>query len=206
MIEGPVRPPAPRGPMKRLPVDQLLERARAALDALSAWLLPAGRRRVADAFLWRLQLAERVVWVVLAGLGIYLVVDLFVLRLRPPALAIPVASSLGPGAEAVVGEHLKPVADYHQLIAGRNPFGLTGGMRSPSVSDQAKESRLEQLTRTLVVVGINRGRVPEALIEDTQAKRTHFVKVGDQISGLTVKAIDKRGVTLAYEGEELLLQ
>jgi hypothetical protein len=193
--------------MKRLPVDQLLERARAALDAVSAWLSPLQRRAAADAFLWRLQLAERVLWVILAGIGIYLVVDLFVLRLRPPTPASLTATSAGPGAggEALTPGHLKPVAEYQQGIAARNPFGLTGRAGSSLASDQSQESPLQRLTASLAVVGINRGRIPEALIEDTEAKRTYFVKVGDRLNGLTVKAIDRRGVTVTYEGEELLL-
>ena len=48
--------------------------------------------------------------------------------------------------------------------------------------------------------------MPEALIEKSDEKRTYFVKVGDQINGVTVKTIDQRGVTVAYEGEEITLQ
>ena len=73
-------------------------------------------------------------------------------------------------------------------------------------AEPVAKSALETITATLKVVGINRGRVPEALIEDTAAKRTYFVKVGDQVNSLTVKGIDKRGVTVMYQDEETLLQ
>ena len=56
------------------------------------------------------------------------------------------------------------------------------------------------------MVGINRGKVPEALVEDTEAKRTYFVKVGDEINGLKISAIDVNGVKVTYEGEEAVLQ
>ena len=67
-------------------------------------------------------------------------------------------------------------------------------------------TKLADLVSSLTVVGINRGTVPEALIEDTQAKRTHFVKVGDQVNGVTISSISSEGVKVTYEGEEAILQ
>ena len=91
-------------------------------------------------------------------------------------------------------------------MAARNPFRLSAGRLSEPATGQTVRSKLLELTSQLTVVGINRGRVPEALIEDKDAKRTHFVKVGDQINGVTIIRIDSQGVTVRYEGEETTLQ
>ena len=95
---------------------------------------------------------------------------------------------------------------YRQTLASRNPFRLEVERANEAPSSQTAKSRLADLTSSLTVVGINRGEVPEALIEDTQDKRTHFVKVGDQLNGITIRAIGQEGVTVTYEGEETVLK
>ena len=67
-------------------------------------------------------------------------------------------------------------------------------------------NRLAELTASLTVVGIGLGRVPDALIEDTEEKRTFFVRIGDRINDLVVESIESNGVVVSYEGQETLLQ
>ena len=188
-------------------LEQVAGRLRDGIEALRRWAFPPSTHQDGDdVLLSRLRFAERIVWVVLAGLGVYLVVDLFILQIKPPTLAsrpaIPEAATL-PGSSAATDDQLKPLADYKQAVVSRNPFALAAKTLGEVV--ESSKTKLQELTATLSVVGINRGRVPEALIEDTVAKRTYVVKVGDALNGLTVKAIDQRGVTVSYENEETLI-
>ena len=63
--------------------------------------------------------------------------------------------------------------------------------------------KLAEMTKGLVVVGINRGANPDAIIENTQEKRTFFVKVGDKVNELTVKEIKHDTVVITYEGADV---
>ena len=169
------------------------------------------QRDQGDAFLWQLQLTGRVFWVILAGLGLYLVVDLWVLQpTLPPTLLSQVTPPPGPATSGTLPptleEQLRQSAEYRSTLAARNPFRLATGRMSETTAGQSVKNKLVELTNTLTIVGINRGKIPEALIEDTEAKHTYFVKVGDQINGMTVSAIDENGVKITYEGEELVLK
>ena len=95
--------------------------------------------------------------------------------------------------------------DYFSTLAYVPSLAVQAVTGAAPGGPQAK-SKLEELVGGLTVVGINRGRVPEALIEDAKATRTYFVKIGDDLNGLKVKAIDQNGVTVTYEGEETTLK
>ena len=208
MIEGPRGPSASRGPLRRFSAERLLEQVRGRITSVGQWVLPPQHvGAAADGVLWRLHIAERVLWMVLAVLGFYLVIDILFVNRRPPVLVLQTmpANATASGTSATVSTDgpLKSSADYRQVLVGRNPFGLS----APEVIvSQAATSKLDAFAKTLTVVGINRSRVPEALIEDSAAQRTYVVKVGDQVNGATVKAIDQRGVLLNYEHQEIRLQ
>ena len=210
MIEGPRAPASPRGPAGRSPLGRALDPFFRGGEFLRRWSRRAqASKDHADVFLWQLQLASSVFWAFLGALAVYLVVDLWVLQPHAPTLpAFPSAGTASGGAAALTPtpeEQLKQSADYRSTLAVRNPFRLSAA-RIDDTGSQTVKSKLAELTSKLSVVGINRGKVPEALVEDTEAKRTHFLKVGDQINGLTVSAIDASGVKVTYEGEEAALQ
>lgn len=210
MIEGPGGPRSARAPQRGFSPRQLVQRIRARSSVL--WpFAPAGQANQdqTDGFLRRMHVAERFLWVVLAGLGVYLAADLVLIKRRLPAVAMratPEAGSHSSSQPVMAEDQLKPLAEYREAIMARNPFGSATKGAGESAGGQGSKGKLAELTASLSVVGINRGAVPEALIEDAGAQRTHFVKVGDQVNGLTVKSIDQRGVTLTYEDEELTLQ
>lgn len=217
MIEGPQRgSSSPSGPGRRgFSAARVVTQAQAQLGMLWQRLVPAGGGRVpADLFLWRLRLVDRIFWVILAVLGVYVVTDLLVPLRRLPVIVQTVPSGAIPAAgpeeadrtpAGVLEQQLRPVVEYREVLASKDPFGLGSG-RAGGAAGSTAQGRLEELTAKLAVVGVNRSRTPEVLIEDLEAKRTHFLKVGDQINGMTVTAIDERGVTLSYEGEETTLQ
>ena len=216
MIEGPATPSSPsKRPAPSAQAAQLLEMFRRAMGTLRQKLMqPRLGKAPADPFLWQLQVAGRLAWIVLAGLGIYVVADMVVQRPQPIRLAMPLTGAGGssPGGAETAAHAVPPdpleqhAAEYRQTLAARNPFRLATERVMDTATGQTVRNRLVELTGSLAIVGINRGRVPEALIEHKEEKRTYFVKVGDTINGVTVTTIDQRGVTVTYEGEELTLQ
>ena len=213
MIEGPQRgASSSSGPGRRgFSVARVVAQAQGRLGVLWQRLAPAGAGRVpSDPFLWRLRLIDRAFWGILVVLGVYVVVDLLMPVRRVPAIAAPSVHLVTPNPQdegpTAAEQQLRPVAEYRELLASKDPFGLGSAHGRGGAAGTTVRSRLEEMIAKLSVVGINRSRVPEALIEDTEAKRTYFLKVGDEVNGLAVTAIDQRGVTLRYEGEDITLQ
>lgn len=177
---------------------------------LSDWLRRLSpsrtRPRGRDPLIWNLQLASRVLWVILAALGAYVVVDLVLIQ---PSYQLPRSGSGAastPAGPAAARAPLKPLADYIGVVVQRDPF--TGLL--PGVAQQAPppttERRMEQMVASLKLVGIDRGPNPAALVENTEQNRTLIVNVGDDLNGMKVKKISAEGVLLTYEGEEYLLR
>lgn len=203
MIEGGSGPQPPRRSGRAM-VAGWRQAALSVFDQVRRFAMPGQPVRAhSDVLLIRLHLAERIVWVLLIGLGIYLFMDLTMMRRRLPALSLPPQESLiGQQPNAGVGA-LRPLNDYRDPIVSRNPFHQRV---TKAVVEAVTRTKLDEMTAGLVVVGINRGRIPEALIEDTAAKRTHFVRVGDQLNGMTIKSIDAQSVVVTYQDEEATLQ
>lgn len=207
MIEG---SPAPGGlakPAAAPSLQRLLEIIQDALARLRQLLLPS--RREVDTLLWNLRVAQRVLWVVLAALGAYVAFALVFVRPASRLARAPAAT----GGQAAVSspgpaQAIKPLSDYLASVQMRNPFtGVAGGtLLADRPTAKTVKQRLEELAQHLVVVGIDRGPRPEAIIEDTSQQRTYFVRMGDEINGLVIRDISANGVLVAYEGEETLLR
>jgi hypothetical protein len=168
----------------------------------------------ADGYLVRLNWANRVVWLLLVALATYAVVDVVIGRKQLAAKLAAVESSLAQTqvvaevAPAEVPSRLQPLGVYIERLRQRNP--LTGA-RMESEEKQVlveEEERIDvhAMAEGLVVVGLDRGDEPEALVEDTKQQRTYFLKAGDKIREFTIKEINTRGLVLTYEGEDLLLE
>lgn len=77
-----------------------------------------------------------------------------------------------------------------------------GESKSGEVSSKAVEAAIR-----FKLVGISWSKNPDAMIEDTQALRTFFVKIGQMMgSSAKVQAILKDRVILLYNGEEVELR
>ncbi len=206
MIEGPPSA-SPKGSPGSFSPERLRDGLRDSVETLKRWMRGSqSHRESGDAFLAQLQLAGRIFWAVLGALGLYLIVDVVILQPAPPHLALVPQPSSGTAHSTSVEDAAGRSQAYRQTLISRNPFRLEVERAAKTPSSQTAKSRLLELVGSLVVVGINRGAVPEALIEDTQNKRTHFVKVGDQINGITISGIDQERVTVTYEGEEAVLK
>ncbi|MCM8797134.1 MAG: hypothetical protein NC923_04565, partial [Candidatus Omnitrophica bacterium] len=67
-------------------------------------------------------------------------------------------------------------------------------------------SRIIEATQHLRLVGISWSNDPDAMIEDSKALRTFFIKRGQMIGEVKVQAIFKDKVILSYAGEEIELR
>lgn len=167
------------------------------------------RRPSADPFLKNLQVASRLVWVVLLLLVVYLVAD----ALSPQGLRKKAAGPSGGEITSTTStqtspkpeDSLKPLSVYIRSAGARNPFALPAGSAPVTPTPRPASNRLQELSDGLVVVGIDRSDNPRALIEDSKNKRTYFVRAGEQMNGMTVSRISDSGVTLSYEGKEIEL-
>jgi hypothetical protein len=210
MIEGgqPAAPPPSPPPAKgRFDLSQLIARAHDAVSGLQGqWRRQFRHQDRGDAVLRNLRLASRVAWAGLAALGVYFLVAVVFTRPKQTPMILTTSLPQEGAVPALTPDDLnRPLSEYLASVLQRNPF--TGGAGATSAAPvRTARDKLKELAGALVVVGIDRGVKPEALVEDTAAGRTHFIKVGDVINGMTVREISERGVILSYDGEELLLQ
>ena len=109
-------------------------------------------------------------------------------------------------AVAERGEPLARYVDdysvYSRRIGNRDLFtaplgeeGETGPKKAPEI-DIAKRFNL---------VGIISGDEPQAIIEDREGKKTHYLYEGQSINGVTVLEIAEGRVVLDYDGKEVML-
>jgi len=183
-------------------------------DALRQRLVPrpSGRYRE-DPFLWNLRLANRLLWLVLLGLAAYVGSEFVEVQTDkpadPPALEARVEAAAVIPAEPVQAESpVKPLSDYLTAVMEKNPFQTSLESEAEPEAAEAPRTagnRIQDLTRGLMVVGIDRGANPVAFVEDIDQKRTYLVGIGDTVNGMVVKEIGSEGVILSYEGEEILL-
>ena len=169
---------------------------------------PIGRE--GDATLKMLRTLSGVLWLALACFGIYFAMN-FMAHYRTPLHERAISNikrmtgkSTGQ-IEAPAQAELKTQSQYVDAMQNPNPF--TGSEEEVAVTDNVRGSspaeKLAEMTKGLVVVGINRGPNPDAIVENSQEKRTYFVKAGDKINELTVKEIKHDTVLLTYEGEDV---
>jgi len=64
-------------------------------------------------------------------------------------------------------------------------------------------SKILEASQNLKLVGISWSEDPDVIIEDTNQERAYFLKRGQKINDLTVKAIFKDKVILSYNDEEV---
>lgn len=104
---------------------------------------------------------------------------------------------------------LKAVSYYTEKVIERNIFrmGLSHmQVEEEEVSLEPAAETIMELIQNLRLVGISWSESPDAMIEDTEAVRTFFIKRGQMIGKLKVQAIFQDKVILSYEGAEVELK
>lgn len=105
---------------------------------------------------------------------------------------------------------LKNAASYYIEKARQRDIFKMGETRSKVLAQETAPKstipKIVEATQHLKLVGISWSADPDAMIEDTQAMRTLFVKRGQMIGDVEVRAIFKDKVVLSYGGEETELK
>jgi len=150
--------------------------------------------------------------VLIGGLGCLLAVEfilLIVQALRPPphieVPALPDASQ-APGAPP---DTLPPVPSLAQSVS-RPLFSPStdgaGSASEPSGSRQAPSGSANLLASRLTLMGIIAGNPGQAIIEDSQTKKTFFVSPGQTVvDGAVVDQVLDNRVILDLQGEKIEL-
>ncbi len=101
----------------------------------------------------------------------------------------------------------QPFSHYLEKSRQKNIFKM--GPSEPLVKAQSIETpsfSIPEATKHLKLVGISWSSAPYAMIEDTTASRTFFVKTGEIIGEIRVQAIFKDKVILSHAGQEIELR
>ena len=101
----------------------------------------------------------------------------------------------------------KNVSYYLDKVSARNIFRPYEGQASKA-GGVLKETLTKRLAR-YKLVGIAWLDLPETasvMIEDTKDKTTYFLKQGEQLEGVTVKAIYTDRAVFSYENEETIIK
>jgi len=92
----------------------------------------------------------------------------------------------------------KSFSHYSSQIKKRQLFKPLVAQR-PKTIKQEPEVKIEDLAKTLKLMGIVDGNPPQAIIEDSKTKQTHFVSEKDKIGKLTVGEVKNGRVILKLE-------
>jgi len=128
----------------------------------------------------------------------------------PRLIFVEEETSIKPAANFQGISALKNAASYYIEKARQRDIFKMGETRTKVLAQEAAPKqtipKIIEATQHLKLVGISWSADPDAMIEDTQASRTLFVKRGQMIGDVEVRAIFKDKVILSYGGEETELK
>ncbi len=101
--------------------------------------------------------------------------------------------------------NLKELEYYLNEAKNRDIFNIVTA-KQPEPKETKNIQAIAKKTSYLKLVGISWSNNPDAMIEDTRAKKTLFVKEGDLINNILVKKILRDKVILNLEGENIELK
>jgi len=151
---------------------------------------------------------------VLAGI----VLSMNHIRTLPKNLAVQAAGLGFAAGDDVAGQKavasLRPLKDYLEEVSKRDIFNPMPVQKTKKPKKPEKKPEpvtpplsnpsivLQEKVKTLKLVGISWGKNPVAMIEDKNKQGTSFLKVGDSINEVQVKAILKDRAVLSYKDAE----
>lgn len=98
----------------------------------------------------------------------------------------------------------RTVSYYLDKVESRDIFKM--GPKNPAAAKGGPSEKAMEATQHLKLVGISWSDNPDAMIEDSKAQRTFFLKRGQMIGDVKVVAIFKDKVVLNYAGEDIDLK
>ena len=102
---------------------------------------------------------------------------------------------------------LKNAASYYlEKIRQRDIFKIGEKAQPKESAPSAPAPKVIEEVQRLKLVGISWSNDPDAMIEDSTALRTFFVKRGQMIGRVKIEAIFKDKVVLSFEGQETELR
>ncbi len=160
-------------------------------------------------------LINRILLLLLIFLGVGIALDFSMngVRTRFKDLLGQVAPLMPPAEQEQALVSLRPLAEYLKEVGERDIF-------SPLLSSKPKKQMprpkkqlvkpprpsplqiLQGKAQNLKLVGISWGEIPMAMIEETTKQETSFLKAGQFINEIQVKAILKDRVVLSYKDAE----
>lgn len=99
---------------------------------------------------------------------------------------------------------LNPFPYYLEQVKKRDIFRM--GQKPPQDGSEVISSKAAEAGQSLKLVGISWSNLPDAMIEDTKAGKTFFVKKGQIVNDFVVEAIYKEKVVLKYGAESIELR
>ena len=143
-------------------------------------------------------------------------IALLVVVMQPgptPDSAGALARSLGPEVgESSADSKAQPPTTQQDLTptlaasVSRPLFHTWDGAGTASSSSVVPSAGASALVSRLSLLGIMAGEKPQAIVEDTQTKKTYFVTVGQHvIEGLVVEAVQDNRVVFTLNGERVEL-
>lgn len=125
---------------------------------------------------------------------------------KAPIIKMKLASPSDSSGAAAEDLLLKSSAYYLERVRSRDIFKM--GPPASAVVQQEEDSsgKLAEMAKDLRLVGISWSDDPDAMIEDVGKLKTYFVKRGQAIGELKVRAIFKDKVVLSYGSQEIDLK
>ncbi len=174
-------------------------------DKLSS--LPKG----AEAFAFDIQLVNKLLGLSIFILLSYLISNSYFSMLKAKKIGNALLAGNRTGVKVTVPD-INPVIknqlDYYtEKISDRDIFAMISRRRvEEDANAGVTTEELNQVMETLKLVGISWSNNPDAIIEDTKANRTFFLKEGQEINKVKVKQIFKDKVIMVYGGKEIELK
>jgi type II secretory pathway component PulC len=143
-------------------------------------------------------------------LGFYLVSSVFYAfnnLKKIPIINPSVAQTTFKQIDFLEGSILKKSSSYYvEKVGQRDIFNIEQKKSTSTTVVRQVTEATQEAVKNLKLVGISWSENPDAMIEDSRAMRTFFVKRGQMLGEFKVKAIYKDRVILEYNNEEIELK
>lgn len=158
---------------------------------------------------FNLKIISQLLGICIFVLAFYFISNLFTslinLKKMPNLLLEVKKEDLKPVSFQEASVSKKAVSYFLEKVRARDIFKMPVD-KVPKTVIKGPSSGIIEATQHLKLVGISWSDDPDAMVEDTKALRTFFIKRGQLIGEIKVQAFFKDKVVLSYAGEEIELR